>query len=101
MNNVEVEPLYKTIYFQGDKNPYNLRIKEGSGQFSVSLNDSSIAEIIHVEREVKIVPYKTGSLKITIIDSELPESHPVFAELKISDVASLRLESDGYLIEEE
>ena len=93
MNNVDVEPNSKTIYFQGDKNPFKLSIFHGSGQFSVSVNDSSVAEIIHIDREVKIVPYKPGSLLITIKDVELPDSLPVYSELKISDVVSLKIDS--------
>lgn len=99
VNNLEIEPLAKTIYFQGDKNSFRLSILHGSGQFSVTLNDSSIAEVHHQGRDVKIVPYQVGSIRIKVQDVELPESQPVYSELRISDVATLRLDSDGYLIE--
>jgi len=66
----------------------------------VSLNDTSIADVQHVGREVTIVPSGEGAVRVKIEDAELPESEATFAEVLISDVAQLQLDTQGYLVEQ-
>lgn len=47
-----------------------------------------------------IVPKAEGSLEIKIEDIEIPDSVMAVAELLISDIAKLDLDSEGSLIEE-
>lgn len=99
VHNVEIEPKYKSLYFLGDKNPMKLKLVDGSGHFAVSVNDSKVADIQHVGRDITIIPKKEGSIKIFAEDVELPDSIIASSELLISDVKSIYLDSAGYLIE--
>lgn len=100
VNNVDIEPRFKSIYFKGNKNPFTFQLSHGSGQFAVKVNDTeSLAFVQHIGRQVTIIPRSEGSLLITIEDVDLPESLPVTAELLISSVARLTLDTQGYLIE--
>ena len=100
VHNVEIEPKYKSLYFLGAENPMKFELVGGSGHFAVSLNDSKIADIQHVGRNVTIIPKKEGSIKIFAEDVELPGSIIASSELLISDVRSIYLDSAGYLIEQ-
>jgi hypothetical protein len=98
---VEIEPRYKSIYFLGQRNTQRFNLTEGSGHFSVTLNDTSLASVQHSGgRDLVIVPKNQGVLEITVEDVEIPESVAVSATLLISDIWSLHLESEGYLIQQ-
>jgi hypothetical protein len=72
----------------------------GSGQFSVTLNNTLLADLQHKDREVFITPKDLGSLSIRVEDLEIPESHVATAEILISDISKLALWSPRTLIEE-
>jgi hypothetical protein len=57
------------------------------------LNDTETASFILRDRELIILPSKTGGLRIKVEDRKLPESPPVFANLLISDIFKVELES--------
>lgn len=100
VNNLDIEPKFKSVYFKGNKNPYTFHLSHGSGHFAVKVNDTeSLAVVRHIGRQVTIIPRSEGSLLITVEDVDLPESLPVTAELLISNVARLSLDTQGYLIE--
>lgn len=100
VKNLDVEPRFKSIYFNGNKNPCTFHLSQGSGQFAVKVNDTeSLAHVQHIGRQVIIIPRGEGSLLITVEDVDLPESLPVTAELLISSVARLNLDTQGFLIE--
>jgi hypothetical protein len=44
VHNVDIEPKQKTIYFSKQRQAFRFSIKHGSGEFLVTLNDSSVAE---------------------------------------------------------
>lgn len=101
VNPVQIEPKWKAIYFLGNRNTQQFLLTAGSGHFSISLNDTSLASVQHAGgREVVIVPRNKGVLRIKVEDVEIPESEPAYAELLISPIMSLHLESQGYLIEQ-
>lgn len=100
VESVAVEPHFKSIYFDSDKNQFSFKIFRGSGEFKVTLNDTSIAQRVHEGREVRINPISTGSVQIKIEDIKLPQSSPAFAELLISDILRLELDKDGFLVEQ-
>ena len=66
----------------------------------MTLNDTSIADVQHVGREVTIVPSGEGAVRVRIEDAELPESAATFAEVLISDVSTIHLDTQGYLVEQ-
>lgn len=89
----------KTIYFSKNKHSFKFKIIDGSGEFQINLNDSSIAEKQVVGREITILPKKEGSLLITVQDIDIPQSEPTSAVLHISDITSLMLNTKVHLIE--
>ena len=97
---VAIEPQFKSIYFNSDKNQFTFKIFKGSGEFKVTLNDTSVARRVHEGREVRINPISTGSIQIKIEDIKLPESPPSYAELLISDIQRLELDKNGFLVEQ-
>jgi deoxycytidine triphosphate deaminase len=100
VNNLDIQPKFKSIFFKGNKNPFTFHLNQGSGHFAVKVNDTeSLAFVQHIGRQVTIIPRSEGSLLITVEDVDLPESLPVTAELLISSVARLNLDTQGYLIE--
>ena len=58
---MDIEPKFKSLYFQGSQNPFDFDILHGSGYFAVSLNDSTVAEVQH-------------ELEDMTMDSEPPEA---------------------------
>lgn len=101
VRNVDIQPKFKSIYLAKD-NSYSFKILHGSGHFSVSLNNSDIADKHYIdgERVITIYPKKEGPIEIRIEDVELPESVVAVAELLVSDIFRLELDSPGTLIEE-
>lgn len=100
VESVAIEPQFKSIYFNSDKNQFAFKIFKGSGEFKVTLNDTSVARRVHEGREVRINPISTGSILIKIEDIKLPESPPSYAELLISDIQRLELDKNGFLVEQ-
>lgn len=74
----------------------------GSGHFSVSINNTDIAEKQYIdgERTIIITPKKEGPIEIRVEDIEIPVSAISISELLISDVTKLEVDSPGTLIEE-
>lgn len=100
VTNLEVYPKYKSLFFLGRKNTQKFHLRNGSGHFAVVLNDTTLADVQHVDREVIIIPKRTGMLQIKVEDVEVPGSVPATADILLSDISSLHLESQGYLIEQ-
>jgi len=84
------------------ENSFKFKILHGSGHFSVSLNNSEIAERHHVEgdRFITIYPKKEGPIEIRVEDIELPDAEVAIAEMLISDIYRLELDAPGTLIEQ-
>jgi hypothetical protein len=74
----------------------------GSGKFSVSINNTDIADKSYIdgERTVTIIPKREGPISIRVEDLEIPESEVTVSELLISDIARLELDVPGTLIEQ-
>jgi hypothetical protein len=100
VESVKVEPQFKSIYFNTDKNQFVFQIFRGSGEFKVTLNDTNVAQRVHEGREVRIRPIAPGSILVKIEDIKLPDSPPAFAELLISDIQRLELDKNGFLVEQ-
>lgn len=83
-------------------NSYKFKILHGSGHFSVSINNTEIADRHHIEgdREITIYPKKEGPIEIRVEDIELPEAEIAIAEMLISDIYRLELDAPGTLIEQ-
>lgn len=73
----------------------------GSGQFSVSLNDTQLADVVQNEREIFVTPKQEGSLKLTVEDLEVPHSVPASTSILISDIKKILLHSTRTLIEKD
>lgn len=100
VRNVDIQPKYKSIYIAKD-NSFKFRIYHGSGRFSITINNTEIADkhYIEGEREVTLYPKKDGPLEIRVEDIEIPDSVVSISELLISDIHRLELDSPGTLIE--
>ena len=101
VRNVDIQPKYKSLYL-AKENSFKFKILHGSGHFSVSLNNSEVAEKHHVEgdRFITIYPRKEGPIEIRVEDIELPDSEVAIAEMLISDIYRLELDAPGTLIEQ-
>lgn len=101
VNNVEVQPKSKSIYLSIE-NKYTFYIVHGSGHFNVQINNTDIADKLYIdgERIITITPKKEGPIEIRVEDIELPDSIVSSAELLISDIHYLELDSPGTLIEQ-
>ena len=99
VRNVDVEPKFKSLYIGTQLQTYKLRILDGSGSFSVNVNNTKIADFVQKDREIFITPKDIGSLRIMVEDLELPQAKIATAELLISDVAKLTLWAPLTLIE--
>lgn len=100
MKNVDVQPKFKSIYLHRD-NRFTFKIVHGSGHFSVSINNTELADKLYIdgERTVTIVPKKEGPIEIRVEDVEIPDSIISVSELLISDIGRLEVETPGTLIE--
>lgn len=101
VRNVDVQPKFKSMYLHKD-NKYQFRILHGSGHFSVSINNTELADKVYVdqERTLTIIPKKEGPIEIRVEDVEIPDSVVSVSELLISDISRLELDAPGTLIEQ-
>lgn len=101
VKNVDVQPKYKSIYLQKD-NRFSFKIIHGSGHFSVSINNTDIADKAYIdgERTITIIPKKEGPILVKVEDIEIPDSQISFSELLISDISRLELDAPGTLVEQ-
>ncbi len=70
---VALFPPHQVIYYH-EKNYAELEIIHGSGQFQVSSNDTSIAEVFQSDRDVsrlRVVPYTAGVITVLVNDTGL------------------------------
>ena len=96
VHNVDIQPKHKTIFFSTPSSSsysFPFKIIHGSGDFLVSLNDSTLADKQVQGRTISIVPKRPGTLLLTVQDADLPLSTPTTATLHISAIASLHLHS--------
>jgi hypothetical protein len=100
VKNVDVQPKYKSLYLHKDSR-FTFKIMHGSGHFSVSINNTDLAEKLYIEgeRTVTIIPKREGPIEVRVEDVEIPESIVSISELLISDIARIEIESPGTLIE--
>ncbi len=68
---LQVEPKYKALYI-GSSKQFKVQITEGSGHFSVVPNNTEIADVIHIDRDIYIKARGEGMLELKIYDVELP-----------------------------
>lgn len=101
VSNVDVYPKFKSVYLAKD-NTFSFKIIHGSGHFSVTINNTDLADKKYTdgERIITIVPKKEGPIEIRVEDVEVPDSIVSVAELLISDISRLELDSPGTLIEQ-
>jgi len=99
VKNVEVEPKTKSVYI-GASTEFKLTIKEGSGHFSVSINDPDLAQVTHKDREIFVLAKKQGQLQITVEDLLVPGAEIKTASILISDIERIFLWSPHTLIEQ-
>lgn len=101
VKNVDIQPKYKSLYLHKD-NSFRFQILHGSGHFSVSVNNSEICErhLIEGDRFITIYPKKEGPVEIRVEDMELPDSVITTAELLITDIYRIDIDSPGTLIEQ-
>jgi hypothetical protein len=103
VRNVEIYPKYKSIYIpppRRGQNSFTFKIKEGSGYFSVKINDTDIADFVVRDTDVTIVPKREGGLKISVEDIEVPDAKIAHSELLISDIYWLDLKTNATLLEQ-
>ena len=74
---------------------------EGSGYFTVTPNNTDIAEVVHKDRDIYIKPLKDGLLQLSIYDVEIPGSEPAKAYVLLSDIAELNLWAPSSLMEQD
>ena len=99
VKNVDVEPKYKSIYIGAGTQTMRLRILHGSGHFSVALNNTSLAEMVHRDRDIFLTPKAIGGLQVIVEDLELPGSQDATSEILITDIFRLVLDAEKTLIE--
>jgi hypothetical protein len=87
VENVDIQPKYKSLYIAAE-NSFRFKILHGSGHFSVTINNTDLADRHHVEgdRYITIYPKKEGPIEIRVEDIELPEAEVAIAEMLISDI---------------
>jgi len=100
VQNVDIQPKFKSLYLAKD-NTFKFQILYGSGHFSVSINNTDIADRHHIEgdRFITIYPKREGPIEIKVEDIEVPDSEIAVAEMLISDIYRLELDAPGTLIE--
>ena len=100
VKNVAIQPKFKSIYLHKEAK-YTFKILHGSGHFSVSINNTDLADKHYIdgERIVTIIPKKEGPIEIKVEDVEIPNSVISICEMLISDIANIELDAPGTLIE--
>lgn len=74
-----VEPKFKSLYI-GSQNAFTLNILQGSGFFSVTLENPDLIELVHKDRKIVIKPKRAlGLVKIKIEDVMFPDLPPIYA----------------------
>lgn len=99
VKNLVLQPKYKSLYLSKKSNQYQFKILHGSGHFIVHINNTDLAEMHHSGDTITIFPKKEGGLEIRVEDAEIPESVFTTAELLLSDIHRLEIDTPGSLIE--
>lgn len=75
-------------------NKYYLQVTQGSGFYDLVLSTDEVADVRYVEvtRTISIVPRKSGTLKIALVDLCL-SSKPAEVEIEVQQLANLQIES--------
>jgi hypothetical protein len=78
------------------------KIIHGSGHFSVSINNTDIADKVYIDgdRTITIIPKKEGPILIKVEDIEIQDSEISISEMLISDIDRLELDTPGTLVEQ-
>ncbi len=73
----------------------------GSGHFSVTINNTDIADKAYIdgERTITIIPKKEGPIMLNVEDIEIPHSQISSSEILISDISRIELDAPGTLVE--
>ncbi|XP_015122666.1 nuclear pore membrane glycoprotein 210 [Diachasma alloeum] len=93
VNNTIISPSRLKIL--NDPNvKYTLQVSQGSGYYEFILSSEEIADVRYVEptRTINIIPKKSGSLQIALVDLCLI-SPPAVAEVDVQQLAGIEVES--------
>ena len=97
----EIYPQNASIYVR-DTNIYPLIIKKGSGDFSIQLNDESLAKYNYDKnsRKLYITPQREGILIVKIIDNQLGTgfNYETKSTLYLSDIKRILIYGGGLLM---
>ena len=97
----EIYPQNASIYVR-ETNIYPLTIKKGSGDFSIELNDESLAKYNYDKnsRKLYITPMRQGILIIKVIDNQLGTgfNYETKSTLYLSDISRILLYGGGLLM---
>jgi hypothetical protein len=90
------------LYFDID-NAYDVDIKRGSGEFSVSVNDSSVLRFTYdrTNQRITVYPVALGYAQIIVEDQKLISSQKAFCNIVVATAARIELSSESSLIQEE
>lgn len=101
LNNLELVPNYKLVYLH-PKNTVDIKIKEGSGKFKVSVSDDKIASFDYkqLDRLIILKPLMQGSQIVNAEDSLLKSSQSASSDIIIMPAAKLILELQENLLQE-
>ena len=98
---IELEPS-KYVLFYDPQNTLDIHIRRGSGDFSVSVNDSSIIKYTYdrTSHTIRVTPLKIGYAKVIVEDHKLVSAQRVTCEIIVAGVDRIELTTDTHLIEE-
>lgn len=97
-----ISPKEKRILLNIE-NIISFKIYNGSGDFEITLSDSSLGEIIYNpeinKREFKLLPREVGFLKIFLIDKKFStdNKYSCFASIKIFNIKKIQLLTPKYI----
>lgn len=99
---IELEPSHKVLYYDLD-NAFDIDIKRGSGEFSVSVNDSSIIKFSYdrANQRITVYPLAMGYAQIIVEDQKLISSQKAYCNIVVATGARIELTTDSSLIQED
>jgi len=98
---IELNPSQYVLYNNPD-NSFDIHITRGSGEFAVSINDTSIAKINYnrITQTITVSPLKLGFAQVIVEDRKLVSSKKATCRVIVANADRIELTSETNLLEE-
>ena len=100
-NDIHLEPS-QYVLFNHPENSFDIQVTKGSGEFGISVNDSSVVKFDYnrATQTIKVTPLKAGYAEISVEDRRLVNSKKAACNIIVATPSKIQLDTDSNVVEE-